>query len=434
MVAHSPVVYAGSETEIWTNSADYVVFSGDLDQFDVKLLRNGASCDWIVTRDDGVTYQIAEATSLKFDNKVITSAGVYLVEEVDTIILGNAGAALALVQSGVFGLDRVNDEALLGEVIAYIKSMGIKGVLQRLIDDSYLPGIQGASPHAIVETVLSNILGRKPDATTIERVSASIEEISSSIDGREASPEVAAIVAALYSDSAKGKLLQQQEFNSIQYERFEDPILATESVDYVFADMLGGTYELGGGRDTVDLGYYYLHDFDIHGRDGAIYVLNDDGVEWVFRNAENLSFYATMHAFDMDGNAGIAARLLGVGFGNVEQIFQYENHGLVSRVIEGIEEFGIGVYLERLVQSGEVAAIAGGNEIGSLVSLLYKNITGTPPSQADVDWTVDWMNAQGWGEAEVIRYAMELPQTDELIDIEGLATQGLYLYGWGVPA
>lgn len=338
------------------------------------------------------------------------------------------------MKSGIFGLDRINDAALLGEVIAYTNSIGIKGVVQRLLDDGYFPGFRGASPYAIVETVLSNILGRTADAATIDHVTASIDEISNSIDGMETSPEVAAIVAAIYSNTAKSKLLQEEGFDLIPYERFEGPILATGYDDYVFADMLGGVYELGGGRDTVDLGKYYQHDLDIRSQDGDIYVSNDDGVEWVFKNAENLSFYSTMHAFDIDGTAGIAARLLGIGFGNVEQIFQYENYGLVREVIGGIDAFGIDAYLAKLVQDGEVARLSGGNGIESLVALLHKNITRTTPSQAEVDWTVEWIRAQGWGEVEVLKYAMELPQTEELVDMDALATQGLYLYGWGMPA
>lgn len=69
MVARVPVVYADSETKIWADSADYVVFSGNYDKFDVELLRNGSSREWIVKNNDGVTYQIVEATSLKLTTR-----------------------------------------------------------------------------------------------------------------------------------------------------------------------------------------------------------------------------------------------------------------------------------------------------------------------------------------------------------------------------
>jgi hypothetical protein len=146
-----------------------------------------------------------------------------------------------------------------------------------------------------------------------------------------------------------------------------------------------------------------------------------DGVDTLI-GVERLAFSDMRVALDLDGNAGTVARLLGALFGPA---------ATSNRVYAGIglELLDSGTSAAELaalaVATDEFARLAGGRSNAQFVELVYRNVVGTAPSEAERALYVGWLDRGEQTQGSLALLAAETPLTAQSIDLVGLAAGGL---------
>lgn len=186
----------------------------------------------------------------------------------------------------------------------------------------------------------------------------------------------------------------------------------------------------GAGDDTLDGGSGIdTAQFSVP-RSAATLVRDANG--WTVRSAtdgvdtltgvERLAFSDMRVALDLDGNAGTVARLLGALFGPA---------ATANRTFAGIglELLDSGVSAAQLaslaVATDEFARLAGGRSNAQFVELVYRNVVGTAPSEAERALFVGWLDRGEQTQGSLALLAAGTPLTAQSIDLVGLAAGGL---------
>lgn len=137
---------------------------------------------------------------------------------------------------------------------------------------------------------------------------------------------------------------------------------------------------------------------------------------------ERLRFDDGQIALDLtdDGNAGWAARLIGALLGEDA----VANKALAGEVIGYVDTYGVQTVTELLVSLGVTAALAGGADNTSFFTLLYKNVVGSAPSQAEVAELVSYVDSGAYTQAQALQVIAGLDLTAQQIGLTGLAQTG----------
>ncbi|RYF83001.1 MAG: hypothetical protein EOO29_05010 [Comamonadaceae bacterium] len=139
-------------------------------------------------------------------------------------------------------------------------------------------------------------------------------------------------------------------------------------------------------------------------------------------HVERLRFDDGVVALDVDdgGNAGWAARLIGALLGE-EAV---ANKALAGEVISYVDSYGVQTVTELLVELGVVAALAGGAGNASFFTLLYENVVGSPPPQAELDELVSYVDSGAFTQAQALEVIAGLELTANKVGIPELAQTG----------
>lgn len=146
-----------------------------------------------------------------------------------------------------------------------------------------------------------------------------------------------------------------------------------------------------------------------------------DGVDTLV-GIERLVFSDMRVALDLDGHAGTVARLLGALFGPA---------ATANRVYAGIglELLDAGLPAAELaalaVATDEFARLAGGRSHAQFVDLVYRNVVGTAPTEAERALFVGWLDRGEQTQGSLALLAAETALTAQRIDLVGLAAVGL---------
>ena len=132
-------------------------------------------------------------------------------------------------------------------------------------------------------------------------------------------------------------------------------------------------------------------------------------------NVERLQFANTSVALDLNGNAGIAAKILGAVFGN--------------RSIQNKEYVGIGLHFLDLGWSYDNLAVLALNAVGAVtndqvVSLLWTNVIGSPPLDADKQPFIKLLE-DGMTQGALVRLAADSTFNSIQINLIGLMQTGI---------
>jgi len=141
-----------------------------------------------------------------------------------------------------------------------------------------------------------------------------------------------------------------------------------------------------------------------------------------FPNVERFLFSDMALAFDLNGNAGAVAKILGAVFG--------------ASYVQNREFVGIGLNLmDAGVSYLDLAALAvatpvfqqlaGGTSHQAFVNHVYKNVVGALPSQSELNLYVGLLNNGTYTQGSLAMAAAELAQNGLNIDLTGLAATGL---------
>lgn len=131
---------------------------------------------------------------------------------------------------------------------------------------------------------------------------------------------------------------------------------------------------------------------------------------------ERLAFADGGLAFDLDGNAGLAARAIGSLLGGAAVTANPGLNGVVLGILDG------GASLEELMTLGLNALGAGTAE--AVASLFWTNLVGSTPSASDLQPLVDLING-GMSFGAFGAAAANLDLTASLVNLTGLAETGL---------
>jgi hypothetical protein len=349
------------------------------------------------------------------------SAGVDLLDDVERLqfsdksiafdIDGNAGKAAKII-GAVFGKDAVADAANVGIYLQLLDEGRSYEELMMLALNMKLGA--GFSDADEVRLLYQNIVGSQPSQADLDHWTGAIasgQYTQASFGVTEAELELNASHINLAGLATTGL----SYINAID----DNTIVGTTGPD-VLADSDGNNVIDGlSGMDTVV--YSKAHDHYVISLDASAAMVSDKTGNTNMdrlKNVERLQFSDQSLAFDIDGNAGKVAKVLGAVFGK-EAVANVFYAGI------GLQLLDEGRSYEELMMLALKAKLGIGFYIGDEVRLLYRNIVGRQPSQAEFDY---WTKATASGRytrASLGIMAAELELNAAHINLARLAKTGL---------
>lgn len=135
-------------------------------------------------------------------------------------------------------------------------------------------------------------------------------------------------------------------------------------------------------------------------------------------DVERLKFSDTNLALDLNGNAGITAKILGAVFG-VSSVANKEYVGIGLNLLDG------GMSYEHLMQLAINARLGANAANEEVVELLYTNVVGTPPGVADLAYYKDMLDQGVFTQASLGVIAAETSLNQGNVDLVGLSSTGI---------
>lgn len=136
------------------------------------------------------------------------------------------------------------------------------------------------------------------------------------------------------------------------------------------------------------------------------------------KSVERLEFTDKKIALDLDGNAGIAAKIIGAVLGK---------EAVMNPTYIGI---GLG-FLDKGVSASELGALAlnavGASTNTAIVATLWENVIGFAPSPTQMSPFIEMLE-KGMSPGELVVLASDTPYNKTNIDLVGLAANGLEYY------
>lgn len=216
------------------------------------------------------------------------------------------------------------------------------------------------------------------------------------------------------------------------FEGFHTPFAADHSKAEIISGGAGADVLTGFEGDDTLIGK--------EGTDAAIYLNNSAEYEtkknidgaWTIKqnnrgsdgtdtliNIERIKFSDFSLALDLDGNAGITAKILGAVFGQ-ESVSNKTYVGIGLNLLDG------GMSYEALMQLAINAALgANAANYTAVVDLLYENVVGFPPSTADETYFVELLDSGAYTVASIGVMAADTALNQANIDLVGLSQTGL---------
>ena len=358
---------------------------------------------------------------------------------------GSLQTAISLLAAS-FGAKNLGNTALLGEFIAEVDAHGLQSAVTLMAQIGLLEKLAGGSSMADVLTLLhSNVAGRAPNAA----------ELKALLDWQQAHDySVADLILLAASNPLLAQQIQQlapqldpQELaqQGLGFESYGGAIIGTTGDDLLQA--VTGVSLLVDGREGIDT-------LQLEGN-AADYLLNhQSGGSWqltpvpaqapalfmaaeasavseevptvLLQNMERLAFSDFNVALDLQGNAGLAARLLAALMGPDA----VSNKALAGEAIAYVDDVGAPLLAQIAQANGFLDKLAGGSSMQALIELLYTNIAGRSATQDDMAWTMELVQQQGWDKADLLMYAAQLPETAARIELSGLGQSGLAYEVW----
>ena len=144
-----------------------------------------------------------------------------------------------------------------------------------------------------------------------------------------------------------------------------------------------------------------------------------EGSDWLL-NIERLQFKDKGLAFDLDGHAGIAAKTLGLVFGQ-EAISVPKYMGICLDYLDNKQMTAAQLMHEALA----VRLGADAQNAEKLVSFLYERLTGSVPIQSEKDKYVSWITSGAYTADTLAVFASELSLNPVVIQLMGMSATGI---------
>jgi hypothetical protein len=144
-------------------------------------------------------------------------------------------------------------------------------------------------------------------------------------------------------------------------------------------------------------------------------------VTYTLADHERVVFTDKAIAYDAAGKAGDVYALLAAALGVADVTRAYEGIG-IALADKGWTNKQLAT---ALLATDTYKADAGGVSDETFIKQVYKNVTGTNATIADVTALTNWMTANKYTQADVLVIASELPAFETAIGLVGLATTGI---------
>ncbi|MFN7087283.1 MAG: DUF4214 domain-containing protein [Burkholderiales bacterium] len=135
-------------------------------------------------------------------------------------------------------------------------------------------------------------------------------------------------------------------------------------------------------------------------------------------NMERLRFADESLAFDLGGNAGMTAKILGAVFG-ADSISNKNYAGIGIGLLDG------GMSYPDLMRLALVAKLGASFSDADEVNVLYRNLVGMPPSDTELAYWVGTLSSGQYTQTSLAVMAADHPLNTGNIDLVGLAVTGL---------
>jgi Ca2+-binding RTX toxin-like protein len=325
---------------------------------------------------------------------------------------GHAGT-VAKILGAVFGKEAVANAQYAGIFLKLLDDgMSYQDLMQLALDTKLGTGFSNA---AEVNLLYQNLVGSQPSQADLDYWTgtlASGQYSQASLGVMAADLELNATNINL-ADLAKTGL----NFTSIPIENAT--IIGTADPDILVG---GAGNEIIAGLSGVDTALYSnvraqytisLNNLYDTVKDNAGHAGEDKLID-----IERLQFSDQSLALDLDGHAGTVAKILGAVFGK-EAVANAEYAGIGLKLLDD------GMSYENLMQLALDAKLGNGFSNAAEVSLLYQNLVGSQPSQADLDYWTGTLAAGQYSQASLGIMAADLELNAANIDLIGLASTGL---------
>lgn len=202
---------------------------------------------------------------------------------------------------------------------------------------------------------------------------------------------------------------------------FSDKVVSLEIADVYVSTASKDNFDGGPGMDTVvysgNLADYVVKP-DVSGMEVRSAAASE-GSDWLL-NIERLQFKDKGLAFDLDGNAGVAAKTLGLVFGS--GAVEWPNY--VGICLDLLERQN---YTQSLLMKAALNVRLGADatDPGKVVDFLFVQLTGAVPSAQDKASFVNLIVNQTYSTESLAVAASELSLNPAAPTLVGLATSGL---------
>ena len=202
---------------------------------------------------------------------------------------------------------------------------------------------------------------------------------------------------------------------------FSDKVVSLEIADVYVSTASKDNFDGGPGMDTVvysgNLADYVVKP-DVSGIEVKSAAATE-GSDWLL-NIERLQFKDKGLAFDLEGHAGIAAKTLGLVFGQ-EAVNVPKYMGICLDYLDNKQMTAAQLMHEALA----VRLGADAQNAEKVVAFLYERLTGMVPIQSEKDKYVGWITSGTYTADTLAVFASELALNPVVTQLTGMATTGI---------
>lgn len=233
---------------------------------------------------------------------------------------------------------------------------------------------------------------------------------------------ITTVQGTTYLDAVSGASRSDKlVLRNVEAIEFSDKVVSLEINDKFVNTVAKDNFDGGPGIDTV----FYNSEFNnyqvVVGVSGIeVKSMNfSEGTDWLV-GVERIQFKDKGLAFDIDGNAGIAARTLGLVFG-VDAVLVPQFMGICLDYLDNKKWTSAQLMHEAL--NLRLGADAQNTE--KLVSFLYERLTGVVPNQSEKDKYVGWISSGAYNHDSFAVYASELTLNPVVAKLVGVDLTGI---------
>jgi len=312
---------------------------------------------------------------------------------------GGAGM-VAKIFAAVFGVESLSDERAVGSALALLDhGMSYEQLAQWALTETGLSD-QPADYAAVVTLLYSNLVGQAPSQTELDLYVGLLAG-----GGHTLSSLV--MFAAEQAENLANVDFEALAQTGLKYADQTSSFLIPD-----FSDLLAG----GRGVDTAAF-EFQRGLVEISVSESVTTVVTEAGTQQLM-DVERLRFEDSNLAFDLDGNAGITAKVIAAVFGS-DAVSNEEYAGYGLMLLDN------GMSYEQLMELALGAALSDLDDHAAVVGLLYGNVVGGAVDPAEQLAFVDQLDSGVHSIGSLGVFAAEHGLNQGQIDLVGLASTGL---------